>query len=105
MNDRRTFLKVLGAVAAAGAAPSVHAAAQAPSRGGVAPRGISPPRIGKSMLINMLPKDLPYAQRFALARECGFDSIEMQTVTRDDEAAEIKDTAAAAGMRIHSVMN
>jgi hexulose-6-phosphate isomerase len=53
----------------------------------------------------MLPKDMPYAKRFALAREAGFEAIEMQTVTRDDEAAEIKEASAATGLRIHSVMN
>lgn len=53
----------------------------------------------------MLSKDLPYAQRFAAAREAGFDAIEMQTVSREDEAAEIKDAAAESGLRIHSVMN
>jgi hexulose-6-phosphate isomerase len=100
MNDRRTFLKILGAVAIttgssarAGAHPA--AARQASPAGG----------IKKSTLINMLPKDLPYAKRFALARESGFEAIEMQTTPKDEEAAEIKEAAAAAGLRIHSVMN
>ena len=53
----------------------------------------------------MLPKDLPYAQRFAIAREAGFDAIEMQTVAPENEAAEIRDAATNAGLRIHSVMN
>jgi hexulose-6-phosphate isomerase len=97
MNDRRTFLKMLGAAIAA--APSVTSAAQdrpaAPVSGGVR----------KSVLINMLPKELSYAQRFALAREVGFEAIEMQTVTREDESAEIKEAARNAKLRIHSVMN
>jgi hexulose-6-phosphate isomerase len=91
MNDRRTFLKILAAALAA-ASPAVRIDAQ-------------PAGIRKSILINMLPKELPYAQRFAMARAAGFDAIEMQTVTRDDEAAEIKEAAASAGLRIHSVMN
>jgi hexulose-6-phosphate isomerase len=61
--------------------------------------------IRKSVLINMLPRDLPYAQRFALARDAGFEAIEMQTVTRNEEAAEIKEAAAKTNLRIHSVMN
>jgi hexulose-6-phosphate isomerase len=99
MNDRRTFLKILGA-ALASAAPSLRtdvAAAPQPQTAG--------PGVRKSILINMLPGKLPYAQRFALAREAGFDAIEMQTVTRDEEAAEIKEAATKAGLRIHSVMN
>jgi L-ribulose-5-phosphate 3-epimerase len=59
----------------------------------------------KAVLISMLSKDLPYAQRFAAAREAGFDAIEMQTISREDEAAEIKDAATRSGLRIHSVMN
>jgi hexulose-6-phosphate isomerase len=53
----------------------------------------------------MLPKELPDAARFGIARDAGFDAIEMQTIARDDEAAEIRDAAAGAGLRIHSVMN
>jgi len=99
MNDRRTFLKILGATVAA--IPAVRAGAQTTT---ASPAG-TPGRIRKSVLINMLPKELTYAQRFAMARQAGFEAIEMQTVTRDEEAAEIKEAAAAAGLRIHSVMN
>ena len=94
MDDRRTFLKYLAAAVVA-ASPSAHLAARQPTSQG----------IRKSILIDMLPRDRPYAQRFAMAREAGFDAIEMQTVTRDEEAAEIRDAAAKAGLRIHSVMN
>ena len=100
MNDRRTFLKTLGTAIAASAAPVLTARpAAAPARQSASPG------IRKSILINMLARDVPYAQRFAVAREAGFDAIEMQTVTRPEEAAEIKEAAAKAGIRIHSVMN
>ena len=94
MNDRRTFLKILGAALAVASPAASRASAQPPATG-----------VRKSILINMLPRALPYAQRFAMAREAGFDAIEMQTVTRDEEAAEIREAAAKAGLRIHSVMN
>jgi hexulose-6-phosphate isomerase len=83
---RRTFLRSL---AAAAVLPGLQ---------------VSPGR-RKAVLISMLAKDLPYARRFALAREAGFDAIEMQTVTREDEAAEIREAAIQTGLRIHSVMN
>jgi hexulose-6-phosphate isomerase len=92
MNDRRTFLKILGATLAVSAVPAEVTRGQ---QGG----------IRKSILINMLPREQSYAQRFAMAREAGFDAIEMQTITRPEEAAEIKEAAAKAGLRIHSVMN
>jgi L-ribulose-5-phosphate 3-epimerase len=62
-------------------------------------------RIQKAVLISMLPKELPYAQRFAIAREAGFDGIEMQTIGHANEAAEILEASKKTGLRIHSVMN
>lgn len=63
------------------------------------------PRIRKAVLISMLPTELSYAERFALARAAGFDGIEMQTIAYADEAAEILEASKATGLRIHSVMN
>ena len=88
MTDRRTFLKVLAAALAA--------------TGQTAAPGNS---IRKAVLISMLPKDLPYAERFALARTAGFEAIEMQTIARPEEAAEIREAALKTGLRVHSVMN
>ena len=100
MNDRRTFLTMLAAAAAGGA---IRVDAQQ-TDAAVAPAG-TPSKIRKSVLISMLPKDLPYAGRFALAREAGFEAIEMQTIAKPEEAAEIRDASRTAGLRIHSVMN
>ena len=94
MHDRRTFLKLIAAAAAAG-----------PAARGLAQGAATPSAIRKSILISMLPKDLSYAARFAMAREAGFDAIEMQTIARPEEAAEILAAARTAGLRIHSVMN
>jgi L-ribulose-5-phosphate 3-epimerase len=84
--DRRTFLQ---SVAAAAVFPGLQG-----SSGG-----------RKAVLISMLANDLSYAQRFAAARKAGFDAIEMQTIAREDEAAEIMEAARRSGLRIHSVMN
>ncbi len=62
-------------------------------------------KIRKAVLISMLPKELSYADRFALALECGFEAIEAQTVTDPKEAEEIRLAATKTGIRIHSVMN
>src|SRR5947209_5702189 len=94
MHDRRTFLKLIAAAAAAG-----------PAARGLAQGAAAPSAIRKSILISMLPKDLPYPARFTMAREAGFDAIEMQTIARPEEAAEILAAARTAGLRIHSVMN
>ena len=53
----------------------------------------------------MLPKELPYLDRFKLAVDAGFAGIEMQTIADAKEAEEIRDASAKSGLRIHSVMN
>ena len=100
MDNRRTFLKMLAAGLAAGGTAVRAGAGQA-----TAPPPAGAGRIRKSVLISMLPKQLPYAERFALARTAGFEAIEMQTIAVAEEAAEIRDAAAKTGLRIHSVMN
>lgn len=97
MPDRRTFLKSV----AAGLVAAVPGPAGGQSAGPGGARG----GIRKAVLISMLPKDLSYAERFALAREVGFEGIEMQTVAESAEAAAILEASKKTGLRIHSVMN
>lgn len=103
-SSRRSFLKQAGVVSAAaaaaglGAVPDVAAAA---STAAVAPGG-SPK---KAVLIGMLPKNLPLVERFALAREVGFDGMEVNTVDDPAEAEAIAKAAQQAKLPIHSVMN
>jgi L-ribulose-5-phosphate 3-epimerase len=59
----------------------------------------------KSVLITMLPKELPFVDRFKLAVDVGFAGIEMQTVSDAKEAEQIREAAEKSGLRIHSVMN
>jgi len=101
MESRRTFLKSLAVAAAAGAATPARAAQTAPPF--QASPG-NPATLKKSTLINMLPKGT-FADRFAIAREAGFEAIEMQTTTAEAAAAEIKEASAKTGLKIHSVMN
>src|SRR5439155_7309538 len=63
-----------------------------------------PPRPRKALHISMLPRELPYAQRFAMAHDAGFNAIEMQTIVRAEEAAEIREEARKAKVRMSSVM-
>jgi L-ribulose-5-phosphate 3-epimerase len=93
MPDRRAFLKVLGAGAA------IHSIA------GQEPVRPTSQGIRKAVLVSMLPKELPYARQFALAREAGFEGIEMRTITDAEEAAEVREAAQKTGLHIHSVMN
>ena len=53
----------------------------------------------------MLPRDRPYAERFAMGKEAGFEAIEIGTISAEAEAAEIKEASDKTGLKIHSVMN
>ena len=106
MENRRRFLQTL--TAALAVAPAGLAAQQKPAPAPAAGGSPSPPNpatIRKSTLISMLPRDRSYADRFAIAKEAGFEAIEMQTITADAEAAEIKEASVKTGLKIHSVMN
>jgi hexulose-6-phosphate isomerase len=74
-------------------------------RAGPATAQPKPTGIRKAVLISMLPKELSFADKFALARAAGFDGIEMQTVADADQAAEIREASTKTGLHIHSVMN
>lgn len=109
MNDRRAFLKSVAAAAVAGGAIARRAGAQSapvsPSTGPKPAGAQAGGSIHKAVLISMLPKELSYTDRFALARKAGFEAVEMQTISKQEEAAEIREAATKAGIRIHSVMN
>jgi L-ribulose-5-phosphate 3-epimerase len=101
MSNRRTFLRLLAvAIGTAGRSDSALAPQDLKS-----PAQRPPATIRKSTLISMLPKERSYAERFAIARDAGFEAIEMQTITRDEEAAEIREASQKIGLRVHSVMN
>ena len=59
----------------------------------------------KGLIINMLPKELSYVDRFKLALDCGFQGVEANTVYDLKEAEAIREAAAKTGLQIHSVMN
>ena len=101
MTDRRSFLKLFAAaVGTAGNAGTAYA-----HQAATPPAQRASTTIRKSVLISLLPKDRSYAERFAIAREAGFEAIEMQTIARAEEAAEIREASQKAGLRVHSVMN
>lgn len=68
-------------------------------------RGFAAGSPKKAVLISMLPKELPYLDRFKLALDVGFAGIEMRTVADPKEAQEIREASSKSGLRIHSVMN
>ena len=61
--------------------------------------------IRKGILLGMLPKSLPITDRFKLARDVGFEQIELPTMTDLKDAEEAKKASEVSGLKIHSVMN
>lgn len=61
--------------------------------------------ITRSMLISMLPKEMPYSDSFRMCVDIGFPAMEARTLDDPAEAEAIHAAAQTAGLRIHSVMN
>jgi hexulose-6-phosphate isomerase len=94
--SRRNFLQTSFSVACAAAAPDFMA------------RGVSP--ASKEMMTpglvwGMLPEKLSIADRFKLAADAGFRTVEAYTTEDEKAAEEIKRAAEASKIRITSVMN
>jgi L-ribulose-5-phosphate 3-epimerase len=110
--SRRKFLEssVTAACAAglsgAGFASSLIAApgGSAPGEAKLAP---SPAALSikKGLVLDMLPPNLSHSDRFTMARDTGFDVVQAPTTPDEHTAEEIKNAAAAANIRIDSVMN
>lgn len=64
-----------------------------------------PRHIKKGVLLDMLPKNLSYAGRLKMARDVGFEGVQVDTTPDQHEAEEIKKAAEDAGIKIDSVMN
>jgi len=69
------------------------------------PQSASRLPIKKAILLGMLPKTLSLEERCKLAKEVGFDEMECPQTNDPRDAEAIKKAAAAAKLRIHSVMN
>jgi len=92
--DRRTFL--FNSAAAAVGAAGINGLAQAAS---------ARLPIRKAVEFAMLPKELSPVARLRLAKECGFEAVEIGTQPDPRLAEEYKKASDEAGLPIHSVMN
>ena len=90
---------VLKTAAAAPLAACAHTFAAAPA---TAAAGSA---VKRAVLVSMLPTTLGWKERFALAKEVGFDGVEMQTMTDRAEADAVARASEETGLMIHSVMN
>lgn len=99
--SRRTLLKT--------AAAAVPLAAWTDTLRALDRGEITPPqpaaRIKRAVLVSMLPRELSWHDKFALAKAVGFDGIEMHTVENQADVEAIAKASSDTGLVIHSVMN
>jgi hexulose-6-phosphate isomerase len=61
--------------------------------------------IKKAILLGMFEKSLGVADRFRMAKDCGFVEMECGTTPEPGRAEEILAASRQSGVRVHSVMN
>ncbi len=91
---RRRFL---AGVAASMAAAPLMRSARADTNGDFDP-------LPRAVVHNMLPDELSWEERYALAAQCGFEGVEAPPFENEDDAQRHADAAAEAGIRLHSVI-
>jgi L-ribulose-5-phosphate 3-epimerase len=104
--SRREFLK--SSVATVGAAGLGAVALGRPTSGTARSPRPEPPvslAIKKGLVFDMLPEKLSPGDRFKLARDAGFEVVQVPTEPDAGKAEEIKKAADAAGVHVDSVMN
>jgi len=93
--ERRSFLKYAATATVATGLLGRPIAAQAGQRGG---------KLRKALQFGMLPKSLSDADKFKLAKECGFEGIEGSPMKDLDAARQFGRLARQTGVPIHSIV-
>lgn len=62
------------------------------------------PRLKKAVQWNNLPKNLSESDRCKLAKDCGFDGLEIPPFTNNDEADKVLESAQKNQLEIHSII-
>jgi L-ribulose-5-phosphate 3-epimerase len=103
--SRRDLLKTAAALPLATIVDSSKAIANARADAAQAASASPPVRMKRAVLVSMLSDKLSWKDRFALAKDIGFDGIEMQTMEDQAAAEEVARASQETGLVIHSVMN
>ncbi len=90
--ERRDFLKLTAAAAIAPGILTATAGAKEEKK------------LYKSLIMGMLPGNLSNAEKFRLAKKCGFDGIEARPMNDLKVAAELGKIAREEGTPIHSLL-
>ncbi len=91
---RREFLQLSAVVAVGAGLVNTSAAAASQKRA----------KLRKALKIGMLPKNLSDADKFSLARRCGFEGIDAEPLDSLDAMCEQAELAKAANVPIHGLV-
>lgn len=103
--SRREFLVRSAAVAAAATAAGTRGRSTAAPATSAPADDVGKLPVSKALLWDMLPAKMSTEDRFALARDLGFDGVEAPTNRDPANVAAMRAAADKVGLRIHSVMN
>lgn len=92
---RRSFLRYAAAVTAGTGLLGKSGSAKSSQKG---------TKLRKALQLGMLPKELGDAEKFKLAKKCGFDGIEASPMDDLDAARQLGSLARQAGVPIHSIV-
>jgi len=92
---RRSFLRYAAAVTAGTSLLGESMLADGRQKGA---------KLRKALQLRMLPKELSDADKFKLAKKCGFEGIEASPMEDINAAQEMGKLSRQAGVRIHSIV-
>ncbi len=92
---RRSFLRYAAAVTAGTSVLGESGLARSRQKGA---------KLRKALQLRMLPRELSDADKFKLAKKCGFDGIEASPMDDLDAARRLGRLARQAGVPIHSIV-
>jgi len=92
---RRSFLRYAAAVTAGTSVLGESDFARSRQKGA---------KLRKALQLGMLPRELSDADKFKLAKKCGFDGIEASPMNDLDAARRLGRSARQAGVPIHSIV-
>ena len=95
MIERRSFLKYTAAVTVGASLQGRSTLAEGRNKGG---------KLLKALQLGMLPRRLSDADKFKLAKRCGFEGIEGSPMSDLGAARELGKLARQAGVPIHSIV-
>jgi len=93
--ERRRFIKY-----AAGVATGISLLVET----GLAKNPETNSKLRKALQLGMLPKELPDADKFKLAKRCGFEGVEAYPMSDLGAARQLGQLARQAGVPIHSIV-